>query len=142
MARVMIHMHNTPMQFWLEAINIACYTTNRIFLRLIISKTSNELQIGRKSNLKYFRTFGSECYILRDRENLGKFDAKSNLGIFLGYFTKSKAYTFYNQNSQVVQESSNMAINDTRYDKDIIENQISTQDLDDENSKKCEKCKR
>ena len=59
-------------------------------------------------------------------ENLGKFDAKSNLGIFLGYFTKSKAYTFYNQNSQVVQESSNMAINDTRYDKDIIEKQIST----------------
>ena len=43
MARVTIHMHNTPMQFWLEAINIACYTTNRIFLRLIISKTSNEL---------------------------------------------------------------------------------------------------
>ena len=43
MARVMIHMHNTLMQFWVEAINIACYTTNRIFLRLIISKTSNEL---------------------------------------------------------------------------------------------------
>ena len=26
--------------------------------------------------------FGSKCYILNDRENLGKFDAKSDEGIF------------------------------------------------------------
>ena len=36
----------------------------------------------RKPNLKYFKTFGSEYYILRDGENLGKFDAKSNMGIW------------------------------------------------------------
>ncbi|KAL6312376.1 hypothetical protein AAG906_008048 [Vitis piasezkii] len=35
----------------------------------------------RKPNLKYFMNFGSECYILRDGENLGKFDAKSNLDL-------------------------------------------------------------
>ena len=28
----MIHMHNTPMKCQLEAINIVCYTANRIFL--------------------------------------------------------------------------------------------------------------
>ena len=32
----------------------------------------------------------------------------------------------YNQNSQVIQESSNITINDTRYDQDIIESQIFT----------------
>ena len=32
-------MCNTPMQFWNGAIMIACYTTNRIFLRLRIKKT-------------------------------------------------------------------------------------------------------
>ena len=40
----------------------------------------------------------------------------------------SKAYRVYNQNSQVIQESSNVVINDTGYDQNIIDNQISTQE--------------
>ena len=58
--------------------------------------------------------------------NLRKFDAKSYVGIFRGYSTHNKAYRVYNQNSQVIQESSNITINDTRYDQDIIESQIFT----------------
>ena len=61
-----------------------------------MNKTSYELWSRRKPNLKYFRTFGNECYILKDGESLGKFDSKSNLGIFLGYSTKSKTYKIYN----------------------------------------------
>ena len=99
MARVIIHMHNTLMQFWSKAINIACYTLNRTFLRLETKKTSYELWIGRKPNLTYFKTFGCECNILRDGKNLGKFDAKSYVGIFLGYYIMSKAYRVYYQNS-------------------------------------------
>ena len=37
---------------------------------------------GENLILKYFKTFGSECYILNDGENLNKFDSKSHLGIF------------------------------------------------------------
>ena len=99
MARVMIYMHNTPMQFWAKAINI-CYIANRILLRPKVKKTSYELWNEREPNFKYLRNFGS--YILKDRENLGKFDAKSNVGIFLGYSTTSKAYEVYNQNSQII----------------------------------------
>ena len=120
-------MHNSLMQFRLEAINTTCYIANRIFLRPGTKKTSYELQIARKPNLKYFKTFGNECYILRDEENLGKFDCKYHLGISLGYSTFSKAYRVYNQNSLVIQESSNVVINDTGYDKDIIDNQFLTQ---------------
>ena len=54
MARVMIHMHYTPMQFWVEAINITCYTTNSVFLRPRTKKIYYELSNGRKPNLKYF----------------------------------------------------------------------------------------
>ena len=50
----------------------------------------------------YFKAFGSESYILGDRENLGNFDAKFDLGIFLNYFSSSKAYRVYNQNSQII----------------------------------------
>ena len=37
--------------------------------------------------------------------NLGKFDAKSDKGIFLGYSTDSKAYRVYNKRTLVVEES-------------------------------------
>ena len=46
----------------------------------------------KKPVVKYFRVFGSDCYILRDRENLEKFDAKSDKGYFLGYSSSSRAY--------------------------------------------------
>ena len=46
---MMIHMHNTLVQFWTEAINTACYTANRIFLKPGTKKTSCELWIGKKT---------------------------------------------------------------------------------------------
>ena len=116
MAREMIHMHNTPMQFWAKAINTICYIANKIFLMLGTKKTSYELWIGRKPKLKYFKTFGTKSYILKDKENLGKFDAKFDVGLFLGHSISSKAYRVNNQNSKVIQESSNVVINDIRYD--------------------------
>ena len=104
------------MQFWVEIVNTTWYTVNWIFLRLGTKKTSYGLWTGRKPNLKYFRTFGSECYILRDGKNLGKFDAQSDVSIFLGYSTSSKAYRVYSQNSHIIRDFSNVVINDTGYD--------------------------
>ena len=63
--------------------------------------------------MKYFRVFGSKCYILNDRENLGKFDAKSDEGIFLGYSTTSWAYRVFNKRTKTVMESINVVIDDT-----------------------------
>ena len=67
---------------------------------------------GKKANLKYFKVFGSTCYILRDRENLDKFDSKSDEGIFLRYSTRSKAYRVYNKITSSIEESINVIIND------------------------------
>ena len=47
---------------------------------------------------KNFKVFGSKRYILKDTRN-GKFDAKSDEGIFLGYSTRSKAYKYLNTNT-------------------------------------------
>ena len=60
--------------------------------------------------MKYFRVFGSKCFILNDRENLGKFDAKSDEGIFLGYSTSNWAYRVYNKRTKTVMESINVKI--------------------------------
>ena len=62
--------------------------------------------------MKYFQVFRSKCYILNDRENLGKFDAKSDKGIFLGYSTSSRAYRVYNKRTKTVMESTNVKIDD------------------------------
>ena len=62
--------------------------------------------------VKYFRIFSSDCYILCDRENLEKFDAKSDKGYFLGYSFTSRAHRVYNLRTKTVMESSNVVIND------------------------------
>ena len=49
--------------------------------------------------------FGSKCYTLNDWENLGKFDAESDEGIFLGYSTTSWAYRVFNKRTKTVMES-------------------------------------
>ena len=84
MARTMLCESNLPRYFWAEAINTACYISNHILIHLIKKKTSYELWKNRKSNIKYFKVFGSRCFVLNnDKENLEKFDAKSDEGIFL-----------------------------------------------------------
>ena len=92
MARVMLHNKKLPKSFWGEAVNTTCHTLNRVYFRPNSKKTPYELRRGKKPVIKYFRIFGSDCYILRDRENLEKFDAKSDKGYLLGYSSTSKAY--------------------------------------------------
>ena len=94
-----------PKSFWGEAVNIACHTLNRVYFRPNSKKTPYELWKREKSVV-------SDCYILRDRENLEKFDAKSDKGYFLGYSSTSRAYRVYNLITKTVMKSSNVVIND------------------------------
>ncbi|XP_062028686.1 uncharacterized protein LOC133744627 [Rosa rugosa] len=112
MARVMLHDAGLSTNFWAEAISTACYTINRVFLRPGTDKTAYELWKGKKPNVGHFHAFGSICYILRDREHLGKFDARSDEGVFLGYSLNSRAYRVYNKRTRVVMESINVSIDD------------------------------
>ena len=57
-------------------------------------------------------SLGSKCYILNDWENLEKFDAKSDKGIFLGYSTASWAYRVFNKRTKMVIESIIVVIDD------------------------------
>ena len=108
----MLHNKKLPKSFWGEAVNTACHTLNRVYFRPNSKKTPYELWRGKKPVVKYFRIFGSDCYILCDRENLEKFDAKSDKGYFLGYSSPSRAYRVYNLRTKTVMESSNIVIND------------------------------
>ena len=68
--------------------------------------------------MKYFKIFGSKCYIPKDDKS-GKFNAKSDEGIFLGYSTRRKAYKCLNINTKKVVESANV-----NFDEFAEENEI------------------
>ncbi|KAL5569300.1 hypothetical protein UlMin_025875 [Ulmus minor] len=105
MARTLLNENNLPKYFWGEAVHASCYVLNRVSIRPILKKTPYELWKGKKPNISYFKVFGCKCFILNQKDDLGKFDSKSDVGIFLGYSTSSKAFRVYNRRTLVVEES-------------------------------------
>ena len=112
MARVMLLNKQISKKFWGEPMNTLCHIGNRIFFWEGTKKTTYQIWNGKKLKVKYFRVFGSKCYILNDQENLEKFDAKSDEGVFLGYSTTSRAYRIFNKRTKTVMESINVVIDD------------------------------
>jgi hypothetical protein len=127
----MIHSKNLAQHFWWEAVNTACHIINWVYLKPKTNKTPYEIWRGKKTHGKVLHTFGSKCYILRDRENLGKFDTKSDEGIFLGYVTNSRAYKGFNKRTETVMESINVVIDDEEIQRPIsrVENQLDSVDI-------------
>ena len=113
MARAMLHNKDVARNLCGEAVNTVCHTVNRVYFRFDTKKTPYELWKGRKPNVKYFRIFGSICFILKDRENVRKFDSRNNEGIFLGYSSTSKAYRVYNKRTKKVMKTVNVVINES-----------------------------
>ena len=75
MAGAMLHNKDMVRNLWGEAVNIACHMVNRVYFKPDTKNTPYELWKGRKPNVKYFRIFESTCFILKDKENVGKFDS-------------------------------------------------------------------
>nr|ABB47647.2 retrotransposon protein, putative, Ty1-copia subclass [Oryza sativa Japonica Group] len=91
MARTMLDEYKTPRKFWPEAINTACYISNRVFLRSKVGKTSYELRFGHQPKLSHLRIFGCKCFVLKSG-NLDKFEARFTDGLFLGYPAHTRGY--------------------------------------------------
>ena len=111
----MLHNKDVARNLWGEAINTACHTVNRVYLRPSTKKTPYKLWKGRKPNVKYFKIFESTYFILKDRENVGKFDSWSDEGIFLDYSSTSKTYRVYNERTMKVMETVNVVIVESLY---------------------------
>lgn len=86
--------------------NTACYIINRAMLRPILNKTPSELLRGNPSNISHLGVFGCKCYVHNNgKDNLGKFDARSDEATFLGYSSSSNAYKVLNQRTKRIEES-------------------------------------
>ncbi|GKA74212.1 retrovirus-related pol polyprotein from transposon TNT 1-94 [Tanacetum coccineum] len=59
----------------------------------------------KKPDLSFFYVFGSLCYPTNDHEDLGKFDAKVDIGIFVSYAPAKKAFKIYNRRTWIITET-------------------------------------
>ncbi|GJR75044.1 retrovirus-related pol polyprotein from transposon TNT 1-94 [Tanacetum coccineum] len=62
-----------------------------------LQQTPYELMHDKKPDLSYLYVFGSLCYPTNGSEDLGKFKAKADIGIFVGYASSKKAFRIYNK---------------------------------------------
>ncbi|XP_024969679.1 uncharacterized protein LOC112509039 [Cynara cardunculus var. scolymus] len=62
------------------------------------------------------QSLGGKCYtlVIVDEDQLGKFDPKSDEGIFVGYSLFSKAYRVYNMRRQCIDESINVRFDESK----------------------------
>ncbi|GJU92695.1 retrovirus-related pol polyprotein from transposon TNT 1-94 [Tanacetum coccineum] len=104
-ARTMMIFSKAPMFLWAEAIATACYTQNRSLIHTRHNKTPYELVHDKKPDLTFFRVFGALCYPTNDSEDLGKFQAKADIGIFVGYAPSRKGYRIYNKRTRRLMET-------------------------------------
>ncbi|GJR31558.1 retrovirus-related pol polyprotein from transposon TNT 1-94 [Tanacetum coccineum] len=88
MSRTMLNEQSLPQKFWCNAVDTLTYILNRTLIRAILGKTPYELLRGRKPTLDYFRVFGS-------------------------YSQNSKAYIILNKHTRKVEESVNVAFDET-----------------------------
>nr|GEW14422.1 retrovirus-related Pol polyprotein from transposon TNT 1-94 [Tanacetum cinerariifolium] len=104
-AHTMLIFSKALLFLWAEAINTACYTQNRSIILRRYNKTSYELMQDKKPDLSFFLVFGALCYPTNDNDDLGKLDAKADIGIFVGYAPAKKAFRIYNKRTQKIIET-------------------------------------
>ncbi|GKD57808.1 retrovirus-related pol polyprotein from transposon TNT 1-94 [Tanacetum coccineum] len=101
----MMIFSKAPMFLWAEAVATACYTQNRSLIHTRHNKTPYELVHDKKPDLTFLRVFGALCYPTNDSEDLGKFQAKADIGIFVGYAPSRKGYRIYNKRTRRLMET-------------------------------------
>ena len=70
MAQAMLDESGTLATFWGEVAFIVVSILNQANVQVNITQTPHELWYGKTPTIKYFKVFGSKCYMKRTDENL------------------------------------------------------------------------
>ncbi|GJT27462.1 retrovirus-related pol polyprotein from transposon TNT 1-94 [Tanacetum coccineum] len=111
-ARTMLIFSKAPMFLWAEAVSTACYTQNRSLIHTRHNKTPYELVHDKKPDLTFLRVFGALCYPTNDSEDLGKFKANADIGIFIRYDPSKKGYRIYNNRTRRFMETNHVTFDE------------------------------
>ncbi|PKU64856.1 Retrovirus-related Pol polyprotein from transposon TNT 1-94 [Dendrobium catenatum] len=132
----MLAEYSLPRYFWAEAVSTACYVLNRVNVRSNLNKTPYELVKGRTPNLSHLHVFGCKVFIHNNGKSaLGKFDPKSDEGIFVGYSSVGKSYRVFNKRTLVIEETTHVVFdeNENMEEPKVVEEEI------EENSQKIDR---
>ncbi|KAJ9544734.1 hypothetical protein OSB04_024441 [Centaurea solstitialis] len=99
-ARTMLNASGLSLTFWAEE--------NRCLVVKRFEKTPYHLLYNKRPNMKFFHVFGCKCFVLNDRELVGKFDPKGDSAIFIGYAWETIAYKVYIPRTKLVVVSTNV----------------------------------
>ena len=103
------------------SINTTCYASNRLFLQKFLGKIPYELLNGKKPNVS-FRVFVCKCYIYKKWQHLGKFQRRCDIGFFVGYSSKFKAYRVFNHATDLVEETYDVKFDESNDSQGAYEN--------------------
>jgi hypothetical protein len=120
MAQTMLDEHRIPRRFWAEAVNTACYVSNRIYLRVHKKETCYELMHSRTPKVSHIHVFGCKCFILKKEKKLDKFEARSVDGIFFGYASHSRAYHVLNLETNQIVETGKVTFDETQPHNQLV----------------------
>ncbi|GJY91194.1 retrovirus-related pol polyprotein from transposon TNT 1-94 [Tanacetum coccineum] len=87
----------------------------------------------RKLDLSFFHVVGALCYPINDNDDLGKLDAKADIGIFVGYAPAKKAFKIYNKRTQKVIETIHVTFDELtamaskQFSSGLVPNTVSQQ---------------
>jgi hypothetical protein len=110
----MLDEHKTVRRFWAEAVNTACYVSNRIYLRVHKKRSCYELMHGRTPKVSHFNVFGCKCFILQKGKTFDKFAARSIDDTFFGYASHSRAFWVINLETNQIVETCEVTFNETQ----------------------------
>ncbi|GJU75471.1 retrotransposon protein, putative, unclassified [Tanacetum coccineum] len=82
--------------------------------------------VERKPDLSYLHVFGALCYPNNDSEDLGKLQAKADIGIFIRYAPKKKAYRIYNRRTRKIIETIQFLVAAVLRAVDLADSSVST----------------
>ncbi|GJY38179.1 retrovirus-related pol polyprotein from transposon TNT 1-94 [Tanacetum coccineum] len=71
----------------------------------VVERRNRTLVEHKKPDLSFSNVFGALCYPTNDNDDLGKLDAKADIGIFVGYAPAKKAFRIYNKRTQKIIET-------------------------------------
>ena len=79
---------------------------NGVLIRDILNIITYELYFWRKPNIPNFYIFGYKYFVHNiGKDNLDKFDSKSDKALFIGYSSSSKDFCIFNKRTLKIEES-------------------------------------
>ncbi|KAL3680458.1 hypothetical protein R1sor_023414 [Riccia sorocarpa] len=136
-ARTMLCEGGVSKWFWEEAVSTAVRVQNCLPSTAIPGFTPNERWFGTKSDVSYFRVFGSRCYVQIAKEKRKKFDQKSRSCTFMGYSAEGKGYKCWDSSGRRMLISTNVVFDEDKVfsrneDPGFIRDDLLVKDLEPE----------